>query len=158
MLLSAAVTGEGLVSSASLVRGVLPNRQVPTPSGEGNVMADATQREPVRGPEPVAKRATKNSDPAGWWLVSALQGLKRLRSTIWCSSTPLEVLTDLCDGLGCVCVSHIVRGELQDSLQDVLLNLVDDDVVKRGRKWLRGRARARARARALESVRARGGG
>ena len=105
MLLSAAVTGEGLVSSASLVRGVLPNRQVPTPSGEGNVMADATQREPVRGPEPVAKRATKNSGPAGWWLVSALQGLKRLRSTIWCSSTPLEVLTDLCDGLGCVCVS-----------------------------------------------------
>jgi hypothetical protein len=102
-----AVTGEGLASSASLVRGVLPNRQVPTPSGEGNVMADATQREPVRGPEPVAKRATKNSDPAGWWLVSALQGLKRLRSTIWCSSTPLEVLTDLCDGLGCVCVCHI---------------------------------------------------
>ena len=107
MLLSAAVTGEGLVSSASLVRGVLPNRQVPTPSGEGNVMADATQREPVRGPEPVAKRATKNSDHAGWWLVSALQGLKRLRSTIWCSSTPLGVLTDLCDGLLTGCVYQI---------------------------------------------------
>ena len=55
------MTGEGLASSASLVRGVLPNRQVPTPSGEGNVMADATQREPVRGPEPVAKRASMPS-------------------------------------------------------------------------------------------------
>ena len=106
MLLSAAVTGEGLVSSASLVRGVLPNRQVPTPSGEGNVMADATQREPVRGPEPVAKRACR---------LAALHGIKRLRSNIWCSSTPLGVLTDLCDGLltGCVCqISYEVGCEI----------------------------------------------
>ena len=51
--------GSGLAVASNVAEGVIPNRLVPTPFGEGNVTADIARSSGVRQSEPAAKRVKR---------------------------------------------------------------------------------------------------